>query len=1299
MKPSQRRPVAVLLVAALLAGQGQGGLAQVAEVAVAAGLGGGAAAKAGVGLAPISAPRGPQLQAPAALPAAAPGLLLDARDGSVVPGPSGAAALAAGAGGAASPALAEALPYPGPPGRAPAAAAAAQDARARAAVDPSLPSLPGGQPAPAAPQLKAWVETLGSGLSSEAKEFLLRRGYDDEAFRPSAAAAVETGSAGAAWRVAGLLEASVAERLSAGGPAGEVPAGRVEQLKAVLGDSALKRTRPFVFHVGPAAFAARGPGLEGFLYSKLELEHHIGGMLSDQLGHMFSYLDHLLAPVASAAGLRAEIAALGREELAPRDKNSRLNEKLKKAVAFLRAELRRADPSQRGRSAHTYSILSRAYNRLRPGRTFFDSLDDEELDRIVAETHAEQLWLLDIFEIGEVSGLPGGGRWGTGGGSPYTLKGYHRVKPELGGMEGFKAFIARAHAKGLRVGTDFVPNHTALDGDMIARHPEATLHLVPPQDLPDAEIMKAVPSAGKGDYRSPIYHLLKTRSYPGREGLETKLLVRYPGTDEGDLWLDMAQIDFTRRSARAWLLSEVRFLFGDLGIDYVRRDMAYYVSNRPFHDRWSKTLANEEEQAAGWYKTELQRVLREFDARWKDVENEDFLERMSREAKAVRPGAVLVDEAYNFAGRLGAAGSDGVYNKNTHGEADAGGQVGLYDALRSRDVGAIRAALWHLAFRSWQAGGAAAVNFIWNHDETNAVDVFKGHARAAAALALLAGPIITYNGFENGVGREAMLGPLKGSRDLGKGIPFDVPVAIRWDKVDPANRDFFRALFALRSRHRDLAGSGAMTVLEPIGAAGELLAYSLSGPGELGTQRALIVAANMTDHQAAGAFGLSRPVLGSFGAFTPRPDRSYRLYDHANRSEGGLAVYVRSGKDLLEQGLYVSLPSGGVHLFEVEEFDPAAPVLGPPLPAAAAAATGAALGPDAPERAPDFDRGSEPALGGSKARSWLRAPWGPSPDGRANWVDRLVYFAMAPFLFLQVPQIVSNFGFMASDPAKVAILPWIGYATGILANSNLWGYHVDGKRHAVAAVQGLGVATSAVVLGQIAAVGAMPAAAAVAVGALVLTSVAVNALRWSGRLSDRLWGAWNGAAKLLGLFALPFGFAVTFGLLGAHAGAVLGASVAFAAAGAAAMALDRRARLPSSLKGVWTTLGAWLATLLFVFLPIPQLVNIFERPQDIAGIAIGTVLLSTFGNLLEVTGSVAHKSQIWFVGSFWAVAVGGWGVLASLALLGALSPLAFAGFSAAVAGYLAWVLHQAKRHHRHANLWETVRFALLGDKK
>ena len=59
-----------------------------------------------------------------------------------------------------------------------------------------------------------------------------------------------------------------------------------------------------------------------------------------------------------------------------------------------------------------------------------------------------------------------------GYGSPYAVRDYRDISPDLGTKVEFRALVEQAHKLGLRVLMDWVPNHTSWDNALLKSHPE-----------------------------------------------------------------------------------------------------------------------------------------------------------------------------------------------------------------------------------------------------------------------------------------------------------------------------------------------------------------------------------------------------------------------------------------------------------------------------------------------------------------------------------------------------------------------------------------------------------------------------------------------------------------------------------------------------------------------------------------------------------------------------------------------------------------------------------------------------------
>ena len=149
---------------------------------------------------------------------------------------------------------------------------------------------------------------------------------------------------------------------------------------------------------------------------------------------------------------------------------------------------------------------------------------EEQLPRL-AEMGVDIVWLMPIHPIGEEK------RKGTMG-SPYAVKDYRAVNPDLGTDEEFRAFVDEAHRLGLKVILDWVANHTAWDSvyfekggkDFYTLNPEG--ERIPPQ-----------------------------------------------GTD----WSDVADLNFDNPQVREMMTDDLAYWVREFDIDGYRADVAGYV--------------------------------------------------------------------------------------------------------------------------------------------------------------------------------------------------------------------------------------------------------------------------------------------------------------------------------------------------------------------------------------------------------------------------------------------------------------------------------------------------------------------------------------------------------------------------------------------------------------------------------------------------------------------------------------------------------------------------------------------------
>ena len=297
-------------------------------------------------------------------------------------------------------------------------------------------------------------------------------------------------------------------------------------------------------------------------------------------------------------------------------------------------------------------------------------------------------------------------------GSPYSITDWFDVNPYLADspderMAGFEAMVERTHKAGLKVITDFIPNHVSRDYGAFS-----------PGPIRDGLDANGHPVLGACD--DPAQHWKAENDFYWYPGEALKLPVpgdweEYPAKASGNCfspspgindWYDTVRLNYCDFHTPTWdkMLQVVRF-WALKGVDGVRCDMVEMVP-KPF---------------CKWL---IAKIKEEF------------------------PDFVFIAEVYDreqYASYLGEVGFDLLYDKS-----------GMYDALHDIIVsgGSARILSWNWQFLGDLQGGM--LNFLENHDEQRiASDFFAGSAnRSYAALyasALLnTAPFMLYFGQEAG---------------------------------------------------------------------------------------------------------------------------------------------------------------------------------------------------------------------------------------------------------------------------------------------------------------------------------------------------------------------------------------------------------------------------------------------------------------------------------------------------------------------------------------------------------------------
>ncbi|MEM9501241.1 MAG: alpha-amylase family glycosyl hydrolase [Pseudomonadota bacterium] len=170
------------------------------------------------------------------------------------------------------------------------------------------------------------------------------------------------------------------------------------------------------------------------------------------------------------------------------------------------------------RDAVIYQMNTRQFS---PEGTF--AAAQARLPRL-AEMGIDIIWLMPIHPIGEER------RKGEMG-SPYSVKEYRAVNPDLGSEKELRAFVDEAHRLGLKVILDWVANHSAWDNPLATEHPDWYL------------------KTPEGDFMPP----------------------------EGTDWSDVVDFDYSNPDLRKYMTESLTYWVREFDIDGYRADVAGYV--------------------------------------------------------------------------------------------------------------------------------------------------------------------------------------------------------------------------------------------------------------------------------------------------------------------------------------------------------------------------------------------------------------------------------------------------------------------------------------------------------------------------------------------------------------------------------------------------------------------------------------------------------------------------------------------------------------------------------------------------
>ena len=228
--------------------------------------------------------------------------------------------------------------------------------------------------------------------------------------------------------------------------------------------------------------------------------------------------------------------------------------------------------------------LSKQYKR---SITRLDQIPDEELDTL-RDRGFTALWLIGLWErskaskeIKKLCGNP------EAEASAYSLKDYE-ISSAIGGWPALENLRERCKARGIRLASDMVPNHTGIDGNWVFEHPDYFIQ----QDWPP---FPSYTYNGPDLSPYPEYDLrIEDHYYDRTDAAVTFRLIdkrtgqcRYifHGNDGTSMpWNDTAQIDYLNPEAREAVIQKILHVARNFPI--IRFDAAMTLAKRHIQRLW-----------------------------------------------------------------------------------------------------------------------------------------------------------------------------------------------------------------------------------------------------------------------------------------------------------------------------------------------------------------------------------------------------------------------------------------------------------------------------------------------------------------------------------------------------------------------------------------------------------------------------------------------------------------------------------------------------------------------------------------
>jgi glycosidase len=272
--------------------------------------------------------------------------------------------------------------------------------------------------------------------------------------------------------------------------------------------------------------------------------------------------------------------------------------------------------------------------------TRLDQVPDEELDRL-SRWGFTALWLIGLWErspasarIKQISGNP------EAAASAYSLYDY-AIASDLGGEEALQNLKGRCQARGIRLASDMVPNHTGIYSRWVVEHPDWFIQLdYPPYPAysfngPDLSFAPEISLNIDDGYWERRDAAVVFKHYDHRDG-RTRYI--YHGNDGTSTpWNDTAQLNYLLPAVREAVIQTILHVARQFPI--IRFDAAMTLAKKHFQRLWYPQPGHGSGVPS---RAEHGMSREEFDMAFPEEFWREVVDRVATEA----PGTLLLAEAF-----------------------------------------------------------------------------------------------------------------------------------------------------------------------------------------------------------------------------------------------------------------------------------------------------------------------------------------------------------------------------------------------------------------------------------------------------------------------------------------------------------------------------------------------------------------------------------------------------------------------------------------------------------------------------